>query len=177
MPLLDLPFHLPLTADEFNRMPPAKGLRIELWEGNLDISAAMQIAWHGLVTEWIWRLVEISGQIASNGIGVTLTERTVRVPDVTRFRAGYQPELRRSQFHPADVDLVVEIVSPESQTRDRVIKPEEYAAAGIPEFWLVEEHPEDEADALVNICQLSTTGHYELARSVDLSTLEQESEG
>jgi len=92
-------------------------------------------------------------------------------------RAGYHPELRRSQFHPADIDLVAEIISPQSQTRDRVIKPEEYVAAGIPEFWLVEEHPEDEADALVNIYRLSTNGHYELARSVDLSILEQESEG
>lgn len=34
--------------------------------------------------------------------------------------------------------LVVEIVSPTSKTIDRVAKPAKYAAAGIPNYWLME---------------------------------------
>ncbi len=39
---------------------------------------------------------------------------------------------------PADVELVVEIVSPGSRTSDRITKPVQYAAAGIPAYWRVE---------------------------------------
>lgn len=38
-----------------------------------------------------------------------------------------------------DVVLAVEVVSPESVTRDRERKPQLYAQAGIPHFWRVEE--------------------------------------
>ena len=34
--------------------------------------------------------------------------------------------------------LAVEVVSPDSEARDRDAKPRKYAAAGIPYFWLVE---------------------------------------
>jgi hypothetical protein len=39
---------------------------------------------------------------------------------------------------PADVSLVVEIVSPGSRTTDRLTKPALYARAGIASFWRVE---------------------------------------
>jgi len=86
----------------------------------------------------IARLIERGRYSVSTGVGVVLTDRTVREPDVTRFRPEYQLNLRGS-FLPADtVDLVVEVISAESEIRDRMIKPPEYATAGIPEFWLVE---------------------------------------
>lgn len=36
--------------------------------------------------------------------------------------------------------LVIEVVSPESEARDRKLKPARYAEAGIPHLWRVEEH-------------------------------------
>lgn len=47
-------------------------------------------------------------------------------PDVTCFQA-------------EDVVLAVEVVSPDSEERDRKRKPVLYAEAGIPHFWLIEE--------------------------------------
>lgn len=35
-------------------------------------------------------------------------------------------------------DLVVEIISPESDARDRVIKFSEYQAGGVPEYWIID---------------------------------------
>jgi Uma2 family endonuclease len=186
MPILNRPFRLPLTAEQFERLPPVEGLRIELWDGNLDVSASTQIRWHSLTKRRIANLLEAPnraggadapGQLVSTGTGVVLSRRTVREPDVTRFRPGTRLDLRGSQFPVADVDLVVEVVSPESAKRDRVIKPEEYATAGIPEFWLVEEHPEDEADAVINMHRLAADGAYTLVRSVDLSVLIGENQG
>jgi Uma2 family endonuclease len=41
----------------------------------------------------------------------------------------------------ADVSLVVEVVSPGTRTTDRITKPAQYAAAGIPAYWRVETRP------------------------------------
>ncbi|MFD3645247.1 Uma2 family endonuclease [Streptomyces cyaneofuscatus] len=57
-------------------------------------------------------------------VSVVRTE-AVTGPDVTRYQA-------------ADVLLAVEVVSPDSEARDREAKPHKYATAGIPHFWLVE---------------------------------------
>jgi Uma2 family endonuclease len=176
MTTLDMPLHLPMTAEEFEQLPEVDGLRIELWEGNLDVASAAQMRWHALVAHRIGSLFEAAGNEVSYGTGVVLRQRTVRIPDVTRFRRGVRPGFRRSQFAVADVDCVVEIVSAESEKRDRLIKPEEYAAAGIPEFWIVEEHPDDEADAMVDIYRLTPSRAYGLVRTVALSALEHQIE-
>lgn len=55
-------------------------------------------------------------------------------------------------------DLVVEILSPESTTRDQQEKRREYAEAGIPEYWIIDGRPGRGAiDCLV----LSAEGTYE----------------
>ena len=54
-------------------------------------------------------------------------------------------ELLRSEANPVPpelVHLVVEVVSPSSQSMDRLTKPAQYAAAGIPAYWRVETRPE-----------------------------------
>lgn len=61
------------------------------------------------------------------------------VPDLlVTSRAGLRG---RVMLAPADVLLVVEIVSPGSVTMDRVLKPAKYAAAGIRAYWRVETDP------------------------------------
>ncbi|HWG95200.1 MAG TPA: Uma2 family endonuclease, partial [Mycobacteriales bacterium] len=41
-------------------------------------------------------------------------------------------------LRPSDVLLAVEVMSPTSVTTDRVTKPAQYAAAGIPHYWRLE---------------------------------------
>jgi Uma2 family endonuclease len=174
MTVIDIPFRFPLTVEEFEQLPPIEGVRVELSEGRLEIAAAAQMRWHAHVMHRIANVFEAAGWEVSSGTGVVLAARTVREPDVTRFRRGVEPPMRRSQFDAADVDLVVEIVSPESERRDRVIKPDEYAAARIREFWLVEPDPKDDRDALINIYKLTPRDSYALVDTVALSTLESE---
>jgi Uma2 family endonuclease len=138
------------------------------------MASAAQMRWHVLTGRRIGAMFERDGREVSFETGVILGYRTVREPDVSRFRAGVRPGYFRSQWPAADVDLVVEVISPESEKRDRVIKPEEYAAASIPELWLVEPHPSDEAEAMVTIYQLNPRKSYALARTVALSDLESE---
>ncbi|GAA4616411.1 hypothetical protein GCM10023195_72970 [Actinoallomurus liliacearum] len=49
-------------------------------------------------------------------------------------------DLACTPYTPAEVRLVVEVVSPESEERDRKLKPARYAEAGIAHFWRVEEN-------------------------------------
>lgn len=61
-----------------------------------------------------------------------------RQPDLTIWAKGCPPRSARSVY--AGVDgllLVVEVVSPETEATDRVIKRDEYHAAGVPRYWIV----------------------------------------
>ena len=59
-------------------------------------------------------------------------------PDVSVVRAEAITGPDQMSFRPQDVLLAVEVVSPDSESRDRTTKPQKYAAAGIPNFWRVE---------------------------------------
>jgi Uma2 family endonuclease len=70
--------------------------------------------------------------------GVHFDRRNYRQPDVVVYDAA---ALARDRIEPPDVRLAVEIMSPGSVSTDRVTKPAQYAAAGIPHFWRLELDP------------------------------------
>ncbi|MFC4033787.1 Uma2 family endonuclease [Streptomyces polygonati] len=70
----------------------------------------------------------------------TLGEQDRPEPDLMVVPYTAFTQMRQTSFDPAEVVLAVEIVSKESATRDRRIKPHKYAAAGIQHFWRVEEN-------------------------------------
>jgi Uma2 family endonuclease len=61
-----------------------------------------------------------------------------RVPDLAVVRADVDVRPGHAAYAPTDFGLLVEIVSPTSTGMDRVLKPAEYAAAGVPFYWRVE---------------------------------------
>jgi Uma2 family endonuclease len=63
-----------------------------------------------------------------------------RVPDVTVL-ADRVFAADEKRVLPADVSLAVEIESPSSITTDRITKPAQYAAGGIPHYWRIETNP------------------------------------
>jgi len=151
---------LPMTADDFAAMEPVRGLRIELNEGMLEVAAAAQMAWHSRVARRIAAIIETEGRLALTEAGVILGPRKVRIPDVIRFVPGFDLDELASQFDASSVDLVVEIVSPESRYRDREVKPAEYRAAGIAEMWIVTPHKipgESSSDALITVHRFASS--------------------
>jgi Uma2 family endonuclease len=60
-----------------------------------------------------------------------------RVPDVA-YVAPEHLERLENTFVDGPADLAVEVVSPDSRTRDRVEKFREYAASGVREYWLID---------------------------------------
>jgi Uma2 family endonuclease len=64
-----------------------------------------------------------------------LGDRKFREPDLLALRDRHDPRYGDRYWHGAD--LVVEVVSADDPARDLVTKRREYAAAGIPEYWIV----------------------------------------
>jgi Uma2 family endonuclease len=171
--LLELPA-LPLTAEEFARLPPVPGARLELWEGSLVVAAAAQRAWHSEAADRVRAYFTRRGQRAIREVGVVIGPSAVPVPDVTVFRAGAVIDQDKSQFPAADVACVAEIVSPESRDRDLAEKPPKYARAGIPEYWIVDQESGKIIVRQYGLTPTTEGDQYTLIRSVALGDLEAE---
>lgn len=72
-------------------------------------------------------------------MSVILDKRQRPEPDVFVIPASADERGRQTFFRGQDLILAVEVVSPESEVRDRKRKPTLYAEAGIPHFWRVED--------------------------------------
>ncbi|MFJ7247117.1 Uma2 family endonuclease [Kitasatospora sp. NPDC098652] len=170
-------------ADDLDHLPQAPR-HTELIDGALVFMMSAQRSWHGRVvrrlTTALERLVP-DGMLAENEMAIKLDRRNRPEPDVVVATAKYDPD--RTWHDVADVQLVVEVVSPESAHRDRTVKVRKYAEAGIPHYWVVEE---EDGEPVVHAYELDVpTSAYvavgifrgELERSVpfpitiDLSTL------
>lgn len=93
---------------------------------------------------------------------VVLDRRNGPEPDISVVRAEAVTGLRQTHFEAADVLLTVEVVSPDSEARDRNYRPQRYAAAGIPHFWLVEMAGQDDHLAVQVYERGEATGTYAL---------------
>ncbi|HEX5740630.1 MAG TPA: Uma2 family endonuclease [Pilimelia sp.] len=120
---------------------PADAPRVELVDGVLHVAPSpsedhQDICF--LVCAWL-RAHAPAGYKACLAVGVALSERDLRIPDVLLRQAGGEGG---RHFLTADqVVLAVEIVSPGTRRTDRFAKPGEYAAAGIRHYWRVEQDP------------------------------------
>jgi Uma2 family endonuclease len=171
-PLYELLEH-PLTEDDLDEVGAAlrdTGIHYELDNGRLILMSPMKF-WHADVSARIRNLLVAQGRHAAQEQGVRLSRSKVRFPDVAAFRD--QPDPDAGRHDPADFTIVVEVVSRDSEEEDRTIKPDLYAGAGIPEYWIVSRHPGAPRDAVIEFFKLSRAGVYERTGEAVLSDLEQ----
>ncbi|GAA2164540.1 Uma2 family endonuclease [Actinomadura napierensis] len=140
------------TADDFLRM---RGLprHTELIDGSL-VFMSPQRRWHSRVINLFWVQLDRQapeGLRAEREMAVRLAKRQVPEPDVMVVTAEAYDEGPATYHLPEGLVLAVEVVSPDSEERDRGTKPAKYAAAGIKHFWRVEE---DEGRAVVYVYEL-----------------------
>lgn len=107
------------------------------------------------------------GRIGGSGARLAVAERRGRCPDVVIF-LHEKPSPRG--LITALPDIVIEIVSasPADQRRDRVTKLAEYAAQGIPQYWII-----DPALRSLEILVLNQAGRYEHAVATTDARLEE----
>lgn len=94
------------------------------------------------------------GLVRLSPLRVRLWEGKIREPDLLYLASAQDP--RRQADYWTGADLVVEVVSPDDPQRDLVTKRNEYAQAGIPEYWIVQPQRE-----IITVLQL-VEGHYRL---------------
>ena len=94
------------------------------------------------------------GEIVDGPFQMKLS-RSGREPDVLFIAKEHLGRLKRTCLD-GSADLVVEIISPESEERDRSSKFYEYQEAGVSEYWLIDLELEQ-----ANFYQLDTGGHYQ----------------
>ena len=130
-----------LTAAEYDALP--ENPRRELVDGVVQVMAT-PTPWHQdikiALVNALRRLVPGRLRVTSE-IEVRLAELVRRNPDVLVVEAaGFSR--RVAHLLPAQVVLAVEVVSPGSESMDRLVKPDQYARAGIAHYWRIESSPE-----------------------------------
>ncbi|WP_438486387.1 Uma2 family endonuclease [Streptomyces sp. S186] len=140
------------TADDLDRLPDLPP-HTELIDGSL-VFVSPQTNFHSRAM----RLFEIT--LLSQApdeldvireMAIKLNKRNRPEPDVLVFRAEADAGPRQTCYQAEDVILAVEVVSEDSEDRDREVKPRKYAAAGIQHYWRVEE---DEGLPVVYVYEL-----------------------
>lgn len=126
------------TVDDLDGLPD-DGYRYELLDGGLLVSPPPELAHQYIATRLVQVLNaslprELTAVVAP---GVYFDERNYRIPDVVVFGRSVL-QRARPRLGLGDVVLAVELTSPGSTRMDRVLKPAEYAAAGIEHFWRLE---------------------------------------
>ncbi|WP_308042530.1 Uma2 family endonuclease [Micromonospora sp. PLK6-60] len=120
---------------------PDDAPRVELVDGVLQVTPSPTLGHQDisfLLRLWLHTRAPRRLRVAQD-VGVTLARNTSRRPDLLLCRADVPSNV--SEVAPAAVVLAVEIVSPGTRRVDRFAKPAEYAAAGIPFFWRIEQDP------------------------------------
>ncbi|MET8701877.1 Uma2 family endonuclease [Kitasatospora sp. NPDC004723] len=126
-------------ADDLDHLPQAPR-HTEVLDGALVFRTSPQRSWHSRAVTGLTALLEElvpEGFLAEREMTIKLDARHRPEPDLVVATTDYDPD--RTYFAAADVALVVEVVSPESAHRDRVVKLRKYAEAGIPHYWVIEE--------------------------------------
>ncbi|MBD0739479.1 Uma2 family endonuclease [Streptomyces sp. CBMA29] len=129
------------TADDLDRIPELPP-HTELIDGSL-VFVSPQKYFHALVIsllEFALRAQAPAEFRVGREMTVVLDKRNRPEPDVSVVhRAAVSETGDETAFTAQDVVLAVEVVSPESEARDRTRKPQLYAEAGIRHFWRVEQ--------------------------------------
>ncbi|OEV03553.1 Uma2 family endonuclease [Streptomyces oceani] len=133
------------TADDLFNLPDLPP-HTELIDGSL-VFVSPQRDFHGRVLyllEHALRQTLPETLRVRREMAVRLSRQSVAEPDVSVVRAEAVEGRRQTSYQASDVLLAVEVVSPESEERDRDTKPRKYAKAGIEHFWRVEMKGEDD---------------------------------
>ncbi|WP_257155824.1 Uma2 family endonuclease [Streptomyces sp. Ru87] len=142
------------TVDDLFALPDLPP-HTELIDGSL-VFVSPQRDFHSLVTDLLAQGLRRAAPVhlrVRREMTVVLGPRNAPEPDLVVVRAEAVQGRRQTRYEAADVLLAVEVVSPDSESRDRETKPRKYAAAGIPHFWLVEMAGERDHPA-VHTCEL-----------------------
>lgn len=128
------------SEDDYLWLTDHTKCRVELTDGHIEV-LPMPTDEHQRIVLFLYRALYTF--LASRGMGIVLVAPLRLFLHTGRYR---EPDLllllsaddaRRSNRFWTGADLVVEVASPDDPQRDLVRKQQEYAAAEVPEYWIV----------------------------------------
>lgn len=129
-----------VTYEVYAAMPD-DGKRYEIVDGNMEMMSPSPTATHQAVSrELEFKLMQSCQSdymIYHAPLDVILSETDVLQPDILMIHRSRQ-HIVTDRGVEGPPDLVVEILSPSSRKRDKVIKMRTYAKYGVQEYWIVD---------------------------------------
>ncbi|AUY48159.1 Uma2 family endonuclease [Streptomyces sp. CB01881] len=132
--------HRQITSEQYDSWSEEQCAGIEIVDGMVVVSPSASKR-HNRLARLLANALDRAGGVewnADTDFDVRLQDVPLnnRRPDVVVYRAD---TIDIAPTRPEHVALVVEVVSPGSETTDRVVKVDQYAKAGIPFYWRVEQ--------------------------------------
>lgn len=152
----------PLTYADLERKRASSDERLELIEGEIFVTPS-PTAWHQIVALRLGS--RLKRAVMDTGLGLVLPapfdvafdDQSVLQPDLLVLLNDRASLLERARVAGAPT-LVIEIISPSTETRDRERKRSMYAREGVPEYWLVDPQRR-------NVTSFSESAHGEYQRA------------
>jgi Uma2 family endonuclease len=148
---MSVPAALKFTYEDYRLLPEDR--RYEVLEGELFLTPAPTPRHQDVVLELASVLREFvqgsgRGRVVLSPCDVVFSKHDILQPDIFFVAAGRE-NLTGEKYVDGAPDLVIEVLSPSTELRDREAKAKLYAAFGVREMWLVD--PEAKAiEVLVN---------------------------
>jgi Uma2 family endonuclease len=146
-----------LDEDDFRELVNGELVEIEVptWSHERVVASLIAVLGH-----WCW--TTRAGNVVGSSYKIRIDDRQGMMPDVQLYRRGNVPSGQEKGLERGRPDLVVEVISPSSRSKDRVQKVHHYAAIGVPEYWLLD----PEARTLERLV-LSREGVYGLVEALE----------
>ena len=130
------------TVRDYMSIPDGDERRFELIDGELMLAPAPVPTHQMIVVELLYILKEF---VEGHGLGrvlvaptdVVLSEHQVVQPDIL-FISTERLHIIGERNVQGAPDLVIEVLSPSTTSRDRVLKASGYLRFGVPEYWIVD---------------------------------------
>lgn len=122
-----------LDEDDSRELLDGQLVEIEMptWTHERIVAALIAI-----LAQWAWS--RNAGLVLASGYRLRIDDRRGTMPDVQFYRRGNAPAGQEKGLERGRPDLVIEVISPSSRSKDSVRKLYDYAALGVPEYWLLD---------------------------------------
>jgi Uma2 family endonuclease len=130
------------TYSEFARLPTSGSTRYEIIDGELVVTPSPTPQHQRIVGRLFRFLCDFAesyelGEVFISPLDVLFAEGDYLEPDILFVRSG-RDEVLTDRGIEGPPDLVIEVLSPSTEARDRGIKLERYRLYGVPEYWVVD---------------------------------------
>lgn len=158
------------TTEQYLRLTDYSRMLVEFTDGKLEVLPVPTYR-HQIISQFLLFALHTflqprGGRVMYAPLRLQIREGKFREPDLLAVRDVHDPRCQNDYWRGAD--LVIEIVSADNPERDTVVKREDYAEGGIPEYWIV--HPDEETVTVLRLADAQYSEHGVFRRGETLTS-------